>query len=208
MVIFINYYVVFCLCYLFQIKRKQQLLLCIVINEFPSMLFFWWSGCALLSWARLRPLFSPFQICCRRTVHIHKSHSEINTAILAFCLCNSQCILTEVWVIIKRDNYPQRELKVSTLSRLVTHLSSLVISSCLQTDISQKEYLQGVYNPSAYTNSFITPIFLLGIHFCWFVFDLGAIIKIPNHTTCRLLHIETRKDNSIKRFSWTPRAFT
>lgn len=119
----------------------------------------------------------------------------------AFCLCNSQCILTQVWVIILRDNYPQRELKVSTFSRLVTHLSSLVISSCLQTDIPQKEYLQGVQNPSAYTNSFITPMFLRGIHFCWFVFDLGAIIKIPNHTTCRLLHIETRKDNSIKRFS-------
>lgn len=100
-------------------------------------------------------------------------------------------------------NYPQRELKVSTFLGLVTCLSSLVISSCLQTDIPQKEYVQGVHNSStcAYTNSFITPIFLLGIHFCWFVFDLGAIIKMPNRTTCRLLHIETRKDNSMKRFS-------
>lgn len=87
---YIHYYVVFCLCHIFQI-RKQQLLLCIVINEFPS--FFWWSGCALLGWARLLPLFSPFQFCCRRTVHIHKSHSEINTAILPFAYATANAFL-------------------------------------------------------------------------------------------------------------------
>lgn len=134
-----------------------------------------------------------FQFCWRRTIHIDKSHSEKNTAILPFA-----CTTMPMHSYTSLGNYPQTE--VSTFLRLVTHVCSLVIPSCLQTDIPQKEYLQGVQNPSAYTNAFITPIFLPGIHFCWFVFNLGAIIKIPNHTICRLLHIETRKDNPMKRF--------
>lgn len=55
--------------------------------------------------------------------------------------------------------------EASTFLRLVTHVSSPVIPSCLQTDTPQKAYLKGVHNPSAYTNSFKTPILLLGIIF-------------------------------------------